>query len=58
MDYLLEDRRKVVEDLGSEFGWQAWPNVGGLVWHSSSHCSAGAISSVNAAKVSLVEPVG
>src|SRR5215470_20100564 len=54
IDYLLEERREVGADTSLPRGGESIPELGRVAGHSTSHCSAKAISSVTACKVSLV----
>src|SRR5215470_10200354 len=59
MDYLLEDRRKVLDDLVLGLWGPVPPDVLGSMGHdSTSHCSASDSNSVNACDVNLVAGPG
>jgi hypothetical protein len=54
MDYLLEDRREVVEDVMLDVWGQSPPDGGWMSGHNVSHSPANAMSSWAASLVSLV----
>src|SRR5437667_12721162 len=55
IDHLLEDGREFGVDGGLECGTEGGPDGSGVVRHSTSHCSARAMSSVMACEVSVVD---
>src|SRR5712691_46825 len=54
IDHLLEERREVGADTRLPRGGESGPELGWVAGHSTSHCSAKAISSVMACEVSFV----
>ena len=58
MDYLLQDRREVVEDGVLEVGGQPLPDGRWINGHSASHSPATVMSSWSASLVSLVGTPG
>ncbi len=58
MDYLLENRREIVEDVVLDVWRQSPPDSGWMSGHSASHSPAIAMSSATASPVSLVRTYG